>query len=159
MPIEIIEGDILEAKEKYIVHQCNCVSNKSAGLAKFIFEKFPYSDVYTNRTEPDVPGTIKISGDGIKNRFIINMFGQYYPGKPKSSSNIKDDYNARSDYFLNCLKQMKYIQDIESIAFPYYIGCGLAGGKWKNYNSMIHQFAGYILAGQNAEVVMYKLQI
>jgi hypothetical protein len=31
---------------------------------------------------------------------------------------------------------------IESIAFPKYIGCEIAGGNWDNYSRMIRQFAG-----------------
>jgi len=44
--IEIISGSILDAKEKYIAHCCNCVTQKSAGVALAIFDKYPYSNTY-----------------------------------------------------------------------------------------------------------------
>jgi hypothetical protein len=31
--------------------------------------------------------------------------------------------------------------DTDEIAFPYGIGCGLAGGNWKRYEEMIEEFA------------------
>ena len=64
--IEIVTGNLLDAKEKFIAHRTNCVSQKSAGLAKRIFDKFPYSNIYVNRTDPNTPGTLKsFLGDGI----------------------------------------------------------------------------------------------
>ena len=70
--IEIITGDLLEAKEKYIAHQCNCLTQNSAGTAKAIFDKFPYANTYERRikdengetTNIDKPGTIIVLGDG-----------------------------------------------------------------------------------------------
>lgn len=45
--IEIIEGDLLNATEKYICHQTNCLSQGSAaGIARAIFDRFPYADIY-----------------------------------------------------------------------------------------------------------------
>lgn len=148
----IIKGNLLEAKEKYIIHQCNCTSAYAAGIAKSIFDKYIYSDVYSNRAQIDKPGSISIAGDGIKNRFVINAFAQYYPGYPKSNSKI-DSSEIREIYFKQCLEEVSKIRDLESIALPFGIGCGLAGGDWSHYLKMIEDFSLQV----NADVVIYKL--
>ena len=76
--IKTIVGDLLEAKEKYIVHQTNCTSTRgAAGLAYYIYKKFPYSNIYQERDNPYNPGSIIISGDGKDQRYIVNLMGQY----------------------------------------------------------------------------------
>src|ERR1700676_2402750 len=97
--IEIVSGDLLEAKEKYIGHSCNCVSQRSSGIAKDIFDKFPYANIYAIRTQPDIPGTIKIMGNGQDKIFIINLFCLYYPGAPKYPLSNKDGIAVREKYF------------------------------------------------------------
>ena len=37
--------------------------------------------------------------------------------------------------------QLDDLDDINKIAFPKYIGCGMAGGNWSNYYKMIIEFA------------------
>lgn len=68
MSLTEIKGDILLAKETYIAHQCNCVTNKAKGLSKQIFKKFPYADSYTNRQNYSNPGTIEVFNN------VINMY-------------------------------------------------------------------------------------
>ena len=126
--INIIEGDLLESKEQYICHACNCVSYGAAGLAYALFNKFPYSNIYHERKCVSEPGTISVHGDGEENRYIINMFSQYFPGK-SNKFNQKDTDKIRKNYFMSCLEQISKIENINSIAFPFNIGCGLAGGN------------------------------
>lgn len=141
--INIVYGSILDAKEKYIAHQCNCLTTGSAGVAKLIFERFPYSDTYSSRTDADVPATIKILGNGDDQRYVINMFGQYYPGKPKYPDATLDGTKTRERYFHQCLMKVINIPELESIAFPYKIGCNLAGGNWNNYFGTLENFSKY----------------
>lgn len=141
MSIEIIKGDLLTAPEQYIVHQCNCISagkGSGAGLAKAIFEKFPHANIYDNRKTPDVPGTILVKGNGKDQRYVIAIFGQYYPGGPQFKGT--DTYSNRLSYFTEALGYISCIPNLESIAFPFYIGCGLAAGKWEDYEDMIRVF-------------------
>ncbi len=157
-------GDLLESEEKYIIHQCNCVSINGGGLAYHLFKKFPYADVYSERDSgetnekgypillyKDQPGTIKIKGDGLEKRLVINAFSQYYPGGQNTYSN--DDTLKRLEYFQSCLDEVKKIKDLESIAFPYEYGCGIAGGNWSIYKKMIIDFAIDV----DASVKIYKL--
>lgn len=150
--ISNIDGDLLEAKEQYICHACNCVSHGAAGLAYDLFKKFPYSNIYVQRTSSSEPGTISIHGDGDQNRYIINMFSQYFPGKP--NNNIKKDTSKiRKNYFMSCLEHISKIEGLQSVALPFGIGCGLAGGNWEEYYRLIEWFAN---SNPNVNVCLYK---
>lgn len=162
MPVDIIQGDILLSKEKYIAHQCNATTNQAGGLAYYIFKQYPYANIYASRPHPykpvgpNFPGNIAIFGDGKESRFVINMIAQYYPGNSMMPTSLLDGISARETYFRKCLAAMAKINNIESIAFPHKIGCGLAGGDWDEYLSMIQYFSAKINISQNVRVVLYK---
>jgi len=142
--IEIVTGDLFEAKEKFLVHQCNCVTNRAAHLAKDMFEKFPHSDIYAGRTEADKPGHIIVRGDGQKERYVVAILGQYYPGKPKYPKSSLDGTPVREKYFYHGLLRLAQVPDLESVAFPWRVGCGAAGGDWERYLGKITNFANYV---------------
>jgi hypothetical protein len=53
-----------------------------------------------------------------------------------------DSNDARIDSFKKCLAQIgEALQERDTVAFPYKIGCGLAGGDWKIYGKMLADFA------------------
>lgn len=153
--LKIKNGDLLNATEDVIVHQCNCVTNYPKGLSKAIFLKWPYADVYTVRsktTHRDVPGTITIrSKEGLKT--VVNLFGQFYPSKPKYKN---DTSSARLEWFKNGLADIVVqLPHINSVALPYKIGCGLAGGQWSDYLEILTQFARQ---NPSIDVCIYKLE-
>ena len=152
--IKTITGDLTEATEKYIVHQCNCVSHFAAGIAQTIFTAFPYANVYANRMEEDVPGDILICGNGKDQRYIVNLMGQYYPGGPSETTN--DDEFARRNYFYKGLLKLAKVPNLESVAFNYRIGCGIAGGNWEWYKGTIENLARFVLEDQGATTVIYQ---
>lgn len=154
--IEIVRGDLLLAPEKYIAHQCNCLTQKSAGTAKAIFDKFPHADTYADRANPDVMGTIKILGDGVDQRYVINMFAQYYPGRPKYPTSEKDGTQTRERCFHRCLLRVAKIPELESVAFPWKIGCNLGGGDWEHYLGTLTNFAKYVKEQYDTRVVIYQ---
>ena len=80
------------------------------------------------------------------------MFAQHYPGR--SQFYLKDGRDQREEAFKACLHEISAIEDMNSIAFPWMIGCGLAGGNWDNYQSRIEEFSKSI----NAKVLVCKLQ-
>ena len=153
----IINGDILNSEFKFIIHQCNCVTkNTSAGLAKLIFNKFPYSNVY-NRSIDSKPGSIEIRGNGVADRYIVAFYSQVYPGKPKFPESTLDGHKAREKLFQLCLTDLSKVENLESVAFPFQIGCGLAQGNWDNYLQMIFQW--YVDINKNQLVDVKILQL
>jgi O-acetyl-ADP-ribose deacetylase (regulator of RNase III) len=152
--ISIVEGNLLEAKERYICHQTNCLTTKAAHLAAAVFARFPYADVYKERGEgkKDDPGAIIIRGNGADHRYVIAMLAQVYPGYPKFPDSAKDGFRARQDYFTRCLDRIMEIRNLQSVAFPYGIGCGAAGGHWPAYSNMLQAFS----SKTDARVVIYR---
>jgi len=69
-----------------------------------------------------------------------------------------DSHEAREKWFatgLNQLHNFMIAQGYKSVAFPYGIGCGIAGGNWDHYYNMLQQFARK--AGGNYTVTVYKM--
>ena len=157
-----IDGNITQVNTKYIAHQCNCISQHAFGLARILFKVFPWCNIYSGRVpvghedfHPDCPGAISIHGNGEDQRYIINMLGQLWPGKPKYLKDRTDGYRAREEYFKLCIKEITQIEDLESIAFPVNIGCGVAGGNWKKYKKLIEAFAK---ARSDVEVILVNFK-
>lgn len=156
MTITIKTGDLLEATEQFICHQTNSVSTGgAAGIARAIFDKYPYADCYLDRKEHSVPGTIDIRGNGRDQRFVISAHAQFYPGRPQYPHSNKDGYVARERYFQQCLDLIAAIDGLKSVAFPWMVGCGIAGGSWPNYLSMLTMFAIKV-EDNGADVVIYR---
>lgn len=151
MPAKIIEGDILECDAQYIAHQANCVSRLSNHLAKSIFKKFPYADIYSERAKGNyvhIPGELYIRGNGEGQRYIINITSQVLPGAPRKGNigrlQISDDSETRLRLFSGCLSQIANIKRLKSIAFPWRIGCGAARGNWTDYQAIINELADLV---------------
>jgi O-acetyl-ADP-ribose deacetylase (regulator of RNase III) len=131
--IEQVSGDLLDfAESHYICHQCNCKTTHCKGLSAAVFSRFPTANTYTVHPNTRKPGNIDIIGH------IVNMYGQVYPSSPKYP---RDLYGDRCTYFRQCLSKLHTILPADAkVAFPYGIGCGLAGGKWADYEAMISDF-------------------
>ena len=156
----VVDQDIFTSpSDQYLCHQCNCVTQRAAHMAKSVFGRYPYADIYTGREEHDEPGTIIVVGgdysdEGQGERVIVNMLGQYYPGSPRFLTSPKDGYDARVEYFRSCLWEMTELLDTsKTFAFPWTIGCGAAGGDWGRYITMLKGFEEYI----PGDVIIYKL--
>ncbi len=134
MGLEFVNGNILTfCGAEFIVHQCNCRSTRSAGLAKALFEMFPEANCYINNEYRRIPGTIQVV-----NR-VINLFGQDFPGRPNSKYETS---KMRLLYFEAALEAIhNELPNLQSVAFPQNIGCGLAGGDWKHYFERIKIFS------------------
>ena len=166
---EIIKGDLLKSKEKYIAQQCNCVTVKSHGLSAQVSKKYPWADVYSRRKAikngrncaktRSEPGTIQIDSNGISKN-VIHMFAQYCPGKngryagvyglpDLNKSSICDNKKDRLKWFKECLEEIEK-QEITRVAMPYLIGCGLAGGHWPDYRKALEE--------SPLEIILYKFE-
>lgn len=154
--IEIIHGDLLNSGEKYIAQQCNCVTIRGLGLSHSIAQKYPYANVYAKRIPiskgrnrakiSSQPGTIEVCmPPNNEGPIVICMYAQYSPGKVKTR---EDSTVNRLQWFEQCLKEIEKL-GITRVAMPYLIGCGLAGGNWKDYSEKLNQ--------SKLEVVLYQL--
>lgn len=154
--VKIVLGDCLLANEQYIGHQCNCKSVGVAGFAKKLFDAFPWANDYMHRqsTSGSDPGSISVHCVKTKQYIpgIVNMFAQIIPGRPRPS--LKDGPRDRKLYFKSCLDRIANLDGINSIAFPYGIGCGLANGDWSAYLNMLDTWAEN---NPHLQVVIYKL--
>lgn len=151
--IPTINQSLLEANTKYIAHQCNCVTQNSAGIAKSIFDKFPWANEYRRRAFPSKLATIDIFGNEFLNmRNVINMYVQYHPGKPNKTF---DSYENRLNCLKKCLNLISKIPDLESIGFPFGMGCRLAGGNITDYTEILEKFAEHV-AKKNVKVLWYN---
>lgn len=149
--ITIIEGDILNAKEDIIAHQVNCQGVMGAGLAKQIKNKY-YNSFLTYKhacdgvsDKNDLLGSIRRyrEEDG---KVICHIFSQLNYGRAKRQT----DYEA----LRNGLKKLEIIarNNDKTVALPYGIGCGLAGGDWDIVYKIIDEvFKDY-------EVTLYKFK-
>jgi O-acetyl-ADP-ribose deacetylase (regulator of RNase III) len=135
------EGDLLKASVSTIAHQCNVMSNKASGLAAVIFEMVPESDVYASNPNPLRFGTwdvFPVENMPFKN--VLNLYTQMYPGKPQWGA---DSALNRLKVFRDAVNMYlaTHVGVVGSIAFPKYIGCGLAGGNWYNYRKVIQDIS------------------
>lgn len=141
------KGNLLNASEIVIIHQCNCVSDRAAGLAKVLFQKFPAANVYRYRQKPSKPGTTFVALS--KGKVIVGLFSQFYPGKAKYKT---DSPELRLAWFREGLDSFR-TEPGASVAMPFNIGCGLAGGYWPAYEQAINEWA----EKNNINVVLYDL--
>jgi len=132
---KVINCDLLEVEADYLAHQCNATGNRSLGLSSVIFKKWPSANVYSgkNKVMDRKIGTLIVREN------IINMIAQIKPGKPNKTHDSKEE---RKKAFEKCLEEIGKLEYGEfSVAFPFGIGCGLAGGNWKEYEQILKDFA------------------
>ena len=150
------DGDIFEGTEDYLCHQANCVSvGPAAGIAAAIYYKYPYSDIYRDRKTPNVPGhAIVCYNKG--SRTIVNLLGQLYPGSSMPSS--ADSAEDRIVFFRKALWDMVKQLGPGSYAFPWRVGCGIAGGDWGIYITILKNFEAFMnKTYTKGDVIIYRL--
>ena len=144
------KGNIVTGNWIIFCHQVNCKGVMGAGLAKQIKDKYP--EVYKEylRVENPTLGIILpvFTHDG---RACINMFAQDGYGRDKRYTDY-DAFKKCLDAIESFLKSHHVHEDVQ-IAFPYGIGCGLAGGDWKIVLCMLNEFANNIK--QDVVIVNY----
>ncbi|WP_439132040.1 macro domain-containing protein [Polaribacter sp.] len=136
---------------KIIVHICNDIGRWGKGFVLAISKKWRepekfYKDWYKNRSNNDFAlGAIQIVQveDDV---FVVNMIGQE---GIKRRNNITP---IRYEAVQSCLEKVviKAKEINASIHMPR-IGCGLAGGKWEEIESIINK----TLLDNNIDVFVY----
>ncbi len=136
--VEVLQGDLLTCEEQYIIHQVSCViKGRAGGLARLIFQKFPYANVYLDQGQRQY-GSIEERGDPASGRrLVLALFSQYYAGIPSEG----DTAQERISRFKECLERVSRLPLIRQAAFPFGFGCGLAGGSWMEYLAVLIDWA------------------
>ncbi len=155
-----ITGDLLALNDDdadFIAHQCNCLTVRSHGLSTSIFAKYPEANDYSCRRpvvagrntavkdNRGTPGTAHFVG------YVVNLFGQWRPGRVNSrywnryaESVPVETQEQRLKWFKMCLKHVASVVAEKdrrvTVAFPYGIGSGLAGGNWNDYRFALQEF-------------------
>jgi len=145
--IKIIKGNILNAKEDVICHQVNCKGVMGSGLAKQIRNKYPevfneYKYILNTCGSQLGHCQMVLCSDG---KSVANLFAQDGYGTDRRYT----DY----DYLKQSLQQLLIVakENNLTIAIPYNLGCGLAGGDWNIVYKIIKDvFEDY-------DVTIYKL--
>lgn len=126
--IKVVNGNILNAKENIIGHQVNCMGVMGAGLAKQLRNKSEI--IYSNykywcqiKPKEELLGSVQFVRVA-QNKYVANIFGQYGYGRDGQYTNYKALRSGLSE-----LKDFAQQNDL-TVALPYGIGCGLAGGEW-----------------------------
>jgi O-acetyl-ADP-ribose deacetylase (regulator of RNase III) len=149
--VNVVMGNLLDAKEDIIGHQVNCQGAMGGGIAKQIKEKYEaayigYMNYCYGKNPYDLLGNCQIVDVG-KGKFVANLFGQLNYGRTKYRYT---DYDALQ----NALHQLKAIakRNKLTVALPYNIGCGLANGDWDVVTEILEQvFSDY-------DVTLYRLE-
>lgn len=130
------QGNILDCSEDIIVHQTNCQGVMGSGLAKQIKDKYPevfnaYYYYCKTHELKDIFGSALIC-EYSNGKYIANLFGQ-----DKYGHGLQTDY----DMFKKALQEIHdFAKDHKlSVALPYKIGCGLAGGDWNRVFDIINE--------------------
>ncbi|MGE7840657.1 macro domain-containing protein [Lysinibacillus sp. NPDC093712] len=128
--INIVKGDILNTDKEIIGHQVNCLGVMGAGLAKQIKSKysetfFEYKKICDEHTDnrEDLMGHVYMAHNS-NGKIIANIFSQLDVGRNER----KTDYKKLKEGLKKVCKYAK--ENNLSVALPYRIGCGLAGGNW-----------------------------
>jgi len=154
--VETVTGDLLNYPADYIVQQCNCQTYNAKGLAEAVFRKWPHTNTYGKRPNTRKVGDydiFRVNQQGCKDRFVVNLYGQNLPSRASSY----ETESQRLYWFKTaCDKLATQVQPQTIVAFPYYIGCGLAGGHWTNYLAAINEFA-VTVAGKQVKVIIVRL--
>ena len=140
MPKEILyeNGNPITGNYDIFCCQVNCKGVSETILAKQIKEKYP--EVYEKYVNSCSRGALNLGTilvvETSDSRKCICMFAQ-----DKYGRGAKTDYGA----FKACLYNIKYVMNTLdkdlTIAFPYKIGCGKAGGDWEIIHDLIKNFA------------------
>lgn len=130
------KGNLLSAKEKVIAHQVNCFG-AAAGLAGAIFRKWPAAEQDYQQLIKRVPaksllGMAQFTGEqrDRARHVICNLFGQYEPGPAYNPQRLEQALEMLG----NTARIMKW-----SVALPYKLSCGIAGGDWDEVLEIIER--------------------
>lgn len=139
--VKEMNGNILDSGADVICHQVNCQGAMGAGLAKQIRQRWPdaYED-YINFCSLSGPydklGEVKLT-EVSPGKYIAHAFAQLNYGRKNLCYTSYDALSSCFEY----LARLQYEWGVR-VAFPYGIGCGLAGGDWNVVRANIEDIFG-----------------
>lgn len=160
MTVEIVQGDITKCDEDIIAHQTNCQGG-AGGLASALLPRGSKAleeyEEYCKQFKDDMKslfGTVQyVKNNG---KIIANCFGQIYGGSNFSPYNSQFFKNPNEVYSglqsaLSIVERDAREKNL-SVAIPYNIGCGIAGGDWNIVSRIINN----IFEASPVKCVLYK---
>ena len=135
MPLSYKVKSIIDAMNdgevNVIAHQANCFHKMGSGIAPLIANEWymvSVVDRQTKKGEHRKLGTF--SKVDIGNKYVYNLYGQYYPGANTDYSALKQALQAMSADLAG--------EEGIVIGLPK-IGCGIGGGDWTVVSKLIEE--------------------
>lgn len=158
--MKIVNGNLLDAKEKYIAHCVNTIGVMGSGVALVIKQKWPevyeeYRKLCENEKDEGGPGAKDLLGSsqivGIsEDQSVVNMFGQYEPGTGKQARYIYITSSIES-FVMQALQEV----DVIDLAIPYKIASDRAGLNWEIVKEIFEEYEELLEGSLN--ITAYKL--
>lgn len=151
-----IEQNIFEGSWNGMVHVCNLHHTFGAGIARQVKNLYPQAydaDLRTKKADPNKLSSFSYAK--VKNREIFNLYAQKGIGSNGAPLNRNLQYDAFYDgvfKICQCIQSNNAIVQYK-LAFPYQIGCGLAGGEWQIVFSILKNVESYF---SNIDFDIYK---
>lgn len=149
--INIVNGNIVFAKEDIIGHQVNCKGVMGSGVAYQLRNEypaiFPPYQQYCRTLGNELLGKVQLITVS-SGKYILNMFGQDGYGRDKQYTNIAA--------LEECIAKL-YTYATENgltVALPYGIGCGRGGADWNIVYSILCKYFGE--SDGSTQLVLYK---
>ena len=156
MSYRFVYGDLLSIRDvDAICHQVNCLTIIPHGLSLELALTYPWADIYSRRKgvgnrnlatleSRGIPGKIKIFKQDLYPA-VICMHAQWDYGNCEKAHQRYipphiDCKETRQKWFEQCLDEIG-ATPYNKIAFPFKIGCGLAGACWRDYNKILKKFS------------------
>jgi O-acetyl-ADP-ribose deacetylase (regulator of RNase III) len=142
--MKVITKDLLSVDKGIICHQCNCRGSMGAGIALAIKRKWPH--VYDGYRKVFEEQGLKLASLHMvritDELYVANMMCQdEYGGK-----RVNTNYNAVALAFSKLHKYKEENLKNSTIYIPYKMGCGLAGGNWKEYTRIVDTVCPGVIA-------------
>lgn len=162
--MKIVNDDLLNANEYLILHQVNVHGVMGGGVAACIAEKYPevlkaYQKHCSKHTEKDLLGTVLFVPTKDNKHLVANLFSQ----NSKSVNGNFTNYAALSqclDFIVNWVQSNYHGLPFTTIAAPFKLGCGIAGGDWGFVYSILENFENQLFEIEpksNFELALYSI--
>lgn len=139
--LQTITRDILSLPKGIICHQTNCRNRMGLGLAFDIRHKWPivyhrYGKLCNSTFPQCLIGECQLVEINEFGLWVANIFGQMDYGN--LAGMCYTSYEAVHKAFKK-LSESKEIEGLQ-VYVPFEMGCGLAGGDWEIYSSIIEKY-------------------